>query len=293
MGRPLRFAVGLPNVRAYGDPRALVRLGELAERSGWDGVFVWDNLAVRDGQAPYPVADPWAVMAALAVTTRSVRLGVMVTVLPRRLPAEVARQSVTVDVLSGGRLIFGAGLGSHAEDEFACFGQDPDPVVRGEKLDEALDVLVGLWTGERCTVQGRWFTVRDQTFLPTSPQQPRMPVWIAGRWPSRRPFRRAARWDGVFPAYGAYGTATAMPPEVLAEIVAFVRRHRDPALGPVDVVLEGETAGTDPVREAERIQRYREAGLTWWVEKLGWFRGDLDLVERRIAAGPPRTRAAA
>lgn len=118
-------------------------------------------------------------------------------------------------------------------------------------------------------------------------QRPRPPVWIAGRWPATRPFRRAARWDGVFPTFKD-GLRDGTPPvEQLAEVVAYTRAQRteagvDPAR-PFDVILEGASDGPD----AALLQPYADAGLTWWIEKLGWFRGPLDEMRARIAAGPP------
>jgi alkanesulfonate monooxygenase SsuD/methylene tetrahydromethanopterin reductase-like flavin-dependent oxidoreductase (luciferase family) len=276
----VRFAVGLPNVREYGDPALLVELGHEAELAGWDGVFIWDHLDYREPEAP--VADPWIAVAGLADRTQRIALGVMVCALARRRPSKVAREAASLDVLSGGRLRFGAGLGSLAEEEFAAFGEDPDPRVRAARLDEALDIVAGLWSGEPFSYEGEHHVVRSAQFLPTPLQRPRIPIWIAGRWPARPPFRRAARWDGVFPTHRDVGHAETMTPEQLAEIVAYTRSHRA-ADGPFDVVMEGQSEGTD----VARIDSYARVGLTWWIEKLGWFRGSLAEMRARIAAGPP------
>src|SRR5450755_566714 len=74
----------------------------------------------------------------------------------------------------------------------------PAPRVRAEKLDEGLAILVGLWSGEVFSHHGRYYTVDETVFRPRPLQRPRIPIWVAGRWPARPPFRRAARWDGVF-----------------------------------------------------------------------------------------------
>ncbi|WP_037971480.1 LLM class flavin-dependent oxidoreductase [Streptomyces sp. NRRL WC-3742] len=283
--QPLRYAVGLPNRREYADPRLLRELGVLAERSGWDGFFLWDGqVAEHPGEH---LTDSWTTLAAIAADTERLRLGVMVNVLALKRPAEVARATVALDLLSGGRLVFGAGLGSSAA-EFQALGEDPDPRVRAEKLDEALQVLDGLWTGRPFTFHGRWFTVKDLTFQPVSPQRPRIPVWIAGTWPSRRPMRRAAHWDGVFPTRAGVGHTQMMPPVDLAAVVAYVRAQQAVRNGSFDVVMEGRTSGLRQDADATVVTPYRAAGLTWWVEKLGWFRGPVDLVRARIGAGPPR-----
>src|SRR5437588_680293 len=121
-GEP-RCAVGVPNVGPFGDPLLLVELAVAAEEHGWDGFFVWDHLLYHDQR--WDVADPLAVIAAVAARTARIRIGVLVNVLARRRIGEVARESVTVDLLSGGRLGGGAGLGSLAA-EFTAFGEVGD-----------------------------------------------------------------------------------------------------------------------------------------------------------------------
>ena len=149
----MRFAIGLPNVGAYGDPGLLVELGSMAEQSGWDGVFIWDHVAYRE--PGWPVADPQVAVAALAASTKHVRLGVLMVALPRRRPWKVARELASLDVLSGGRATFGAGLGSQALQEYEAFGEQGDAKVRAERLDEALEVVVGPWSGAPFTYQGK------------------------------------------------------------------------------------------------------------------------------------------
>jgi alkanesulfonate monooxygenase SsuD/methylene tetrahydromethanopterin reductase-like flavin-dependent oxidoreductase (luciferase family) len=282
----VRFAIGLPNVGAYGDPGLLVELGSTAEQSGWDGVFIWDHVAYRE--PGWPVADPQVAVAALAASTKQVRLGVVMVALPRRRPWKVARELASLDVLSGGRATFGAGLGSQALQEYEAFGEQGDAKVRAERLDEALEVVVGLWSGAPFTYQGKYYTVTNGQFLPRPVQQPRIPVWIAGRWPARRPFARAARWDGVFPTHVDVGHAQTMSPVQLEDIVTYTLSQRNPSADPFDVIIEGHTDAADSSSEARRIADYEDVGLTWWVEKLGWFRGSVDDMRQRIQAGPPR-----
>jgi alkanesulfonate monooxygenase SsuD/methylene tetrahydromethanopterin reductase-like flavin-dependent oxidoreductase (luciferase family) len=274
----VRFAIGLPNVGAYGDPGLLVELGSMAEQSGWDAVFIWDHVAYRE--PGWPVADPQVAVAALAAST--------MVALPRRRPWKVARELASLDVLSGGRATFGAGLGSQALQEYEAFGEQGDAKVRAERLDEALEVVVGLWSGAPFTYRGKYYTVTNGQFLPRPVQQPRIPVWIAGRWPARRPFARAARWDGVFPTHVDVGHAQTMSPVQLEDIVTYTLSHRNPSADPFDVIIEGHTHAADSSSEARRMADYEDVGLTWWVEKLGWFRGSVDDMRQRIQAGPPR-----
>lgn len=278
----LSFAVGLPNVREYADPRLLVELAGEAEAAGWDGVFVWDHIA-REEDPSIPATDPWIAMAGMAVATQRVRLGIMVTPLARRRPWKVAREAVALDALSGGRFTLGVGLGGGAQAEFAAFGEPADPRVRSELLDEGLAVLDGLWSGEPFSFEGEHYRVSGAEFTPRAVQQPRVPVWVAGRWPNRRPFRRAARWDGVFPVFEGVGAGEMPTAERLAEAVSYTRAHRTRD-GAFDVALECVSTSAD----GSPAEAYARAGLTWWVEALGWFRGPLEACRERVRQGPPR-----
>jgi alkanesulfonate monooxygenase SsuD/methylene tetrahydromethanopterin reductase-like flavin-dependent oxidoreductase (luciferase family) len=282
----VRCAVGLPNVGEYGDPRLLVALAQAAEEAGWDGAFVWDHVAYREHG--WPVADPYVTVAAIAARTERIRLGVLVSAVARRRPSKLARELASLDVLSQGRLVVGAGLGSQGEQEFAALGEDPDPKVRARKLDEGLAIVDGLWRGEPFAFEGEHLRVDvREPFLPRPVQRPRPPVWIAGRWPAKPGFRRAARWDGAFPTFADLPRDATPEPEQLAEVLAFVREQRAAtgidADAPYDLVVEGLSDGPD----ATRLATYADAGLTWWIEKLGWFRGPLEQMRARIAAGPP------
>jgi alkanesulfonate monooxygenase SsuD/methylene tetrahydromethanopterin reductase-like flavin-dependent oxidoreductase (luciferase family) len=278
----LRFAVGLPNVREYADPRLLVELAEAAEAAGWDGAFVWDHIA-REEDPSLPATDPWIAVAGMAVRTQRVRLGIMVTPLARRRPWKVAREAVALDVLSGGRFTLGG-----QQAEFAAFGEDADPRVRAELLDEGLAILDGLWSGEPFSFDGVHHRIRGAQFTPRSVQQPRVPLWVAGRWPNRRPFRRAARWDGVFPVFEGVSSGAMPTPAQLAEAVGYTRGQRPDDGAPFDVALECVSAGEDRAADGARAAAYAHAGLTWWVEALGWFRGPLDAMRERVRRGPPR-----
>ncbi len=281
--KPVKFAIGVPNVRDYGQARLLLELAVRAEEAGWEGFFVWDHLVYRGrGDA---VADPWMSIAAIAASTQRLRFGVMVCALARRRPWKVARELATLDQLSNGRVVFGAALGSLPQEEFAGFGEDPDDRVRAEKLDEGLEIIAGLWSGEPFSYRGRHYRVAETVFRPT-PQQRPLPIWIGGRWPSRRPFRRAARFDGAFPTHRNVDLDQTMAPAQLAEIVAYTLSHREQS-GSFDIVMEG-VSPADPVEAQGVVAPFAEIGLTWWVEKLGWFRGSLDEMRGRIAAGPPR-----
>lgn len=280
-------AISVPNFGAFGDPDTLVDLAARAERAGWDAVFIWDH--IQAGHWAGPVVDPWVTMAAMATATERLLLGPMVTPLPRRRPSKLARETATLDRLSGGRLILGVGIGWPPDADFARFGDAGDNKTRAEQLDEGLQVLTGLWTGEVFDHAGHHYTVENARFLPTPVQRPRIPIWVGGMWPHRPAFRRAARWDGVFPiAVDDDYDFTPLPPAVLGEIAAFTLRHRT-SKQPFDIVVGGSLID-DPDPPA-RVAEYTEAGATWWVEYNPWQERPLTDFLDYIDAGPPAPSA--
>ncbi len=312
----IRYAVGLPNVGEFGDTRALVELAVLAEEHGWDGVYLWDHVLYHDPS--WPVANPTVTAAAIAALTNRIRLIVM-HVLPRRRVQNVARESVSLDVLSGGRLTFAAAIGS-MDLEYAGFGEPADLRGRGARLDAALRDLCGLWSAEEVTVAGGAEPVR---MVPGPLQQPRIPIWCGGRWPNRAPLRRAARYDGAMPTFEAQ-TKRVVPPSELAAAVEFIASCRavapssgaEPAVSPptaqslrsaadlrvaepagaasygaeqtFDIAMEG---ATEPATAAATVASYADVGLTWWIEAMGWWRAEpgtaVAAARSRIFAGPP------
>ena len=195
----MRFAIHVPNFGDFQDLRATATLARDAEAAGWDGFFLWDHLQYGK-RTSHPTVDPWVCLAAIATQTQRIRLGPLVTPIPRRRRWKLARETVSLDHLSGGRLILGVGLGFPPDAEFASFGEDPDARTRAQKLDEGLDVLTGLWSGKPFAYAGQQVRVQQTRFRPPSLQQPRIPIWVAGSWgKATAPFRRAARWDGVCP----------------------------------------------------------------------------------------------
>jgi alkanesulfonate monooxygenase SsuD/methylene tetrahydromethanopterin reductase-like flavin-dependent oxidoreductase (luciferase family) len=279
----MKYGLDVSTIGEYSDPRILADLAAEAEQAGWDGFFLWDVI-FAERQPGTPVADPWITLAAIAVRTRRIRIGALLTPLARRQPWKVARETATLDHLSNGRLIFGACLGFQ-ELEFAPFGQETDAKVRAEKLDEGLQVLVGLWGGEPYRFHGRHFHVEVEAFLPRPLQSPRIPVWIGGYWPNRKPFQRAARWDGVYP-----GTDRADgEPLTLAdfeELVAYLKSNQ-PDCPAFDIAASGLTP-PDPDKGAEIVRPYQEAGATWWMEIINDSVGPFSEMKKRIQGGPPQ-----
>ena len=271
----VRYGISVPN---FGNPADLVELGRATEGAGWDGFFLWDHMLV-DTDHPFPITDPWVVLGAVAQTTERVRLGTLVTPVARRRPWKLARETVTLDHLSGGRTVLGVGLGVPPENEFGVFGEPADDRVRAERLDEGLEVLRGLWSGEPFSFSGRHLRVDGARFLPRPIQTPRIPVWVAVTWPHRRPLRRAARWDGVAPIRVGERGLEPVTPDDVREMLAIVRELRDTD-EPFDVLMWVISATTASTSE------YEAAGVTWIIESASGEAGWLDDVRGVIDDGP-------
>jgi alkanesulfonate monooxygenase SsuD/methylene tetrahydromethanopterin reductase-like flavin-dependent oxidoreductase (luciferase family) len=287
----VRFSVNVPNFGDFADPRAVATVAVAAEHAGWDGLFVWDHVVhdmrVRRGQ---PFGDPWILLTAAALATSHLRLGTLLTPVARRRPEQLARQVATLDSLSGGRVIFAAGLGGPIADEYGSFGDTTDSVVLAQRLDEGLELLARYWSGEPVNHSGRHYQVRDVTLLPATVQRPRPPIWIGGFWPHRAPMRRAARWDGAAPLFVDAPHGRVPPVGQVRDLVAYVNRQRAERHDrPFEIVLGGATP-RDPERARDVIAPLADAGATWWDERQIQTSDDLYClapVLRRINHGPP------
>ncbi|CAN5509527.1 hypothetical protein BH18ACT1_BH18ACT1_15320 [soil metagenome] len=194
----MHHALYLPPFGELADPRVLVDLAVTAEEVGWDGIFLWDHV-LRPPSSPPEVGDTWVTLSAMAAATSRLRLGPMVTPLARRRPQKVARESVALDHLAAGRLTLGLGLGVDTGGELARFGELTDAKERGDALDEAVELLTALWSGEEVHHAGPRYVADGVRFRPVPLQSPRIPLWFAARGSATRPVRRAARFDGIFP----------------------------------------------------------------------------------------------
>ncbi|MEO8608732.1 MAG: LLM class flavin-dependent oxidoreductase [Chloroflexota bacterium] len=286
----MKYGIDVPNFGPLGQARILADLAADAENAGWDGFFIWDHITRKPEFRD--VADPWIALSAIAMRTTRVQIGAMVTPLARRRPWKVARETATLDQLANGRLVFGAGLGSvgGGQLEWENLGEETDLKRRGQMLDEGLAILSGLWSGQPFSFDGQHYHVKNTEFLPTPAQQPRIPVWIAGMWPHKLPFKRAVRWDGVFPIFEGD-----MLPQFKA-LAGFLDEIREDGR-PFDVIATGKTPGKDSAQGAEIVSAYAASGATWWLEDLEpiYFGADwkstwtLETVRERILQGPPKS----
>ena len=275
----MQYGLDVATLGEGADPRRVVELALAAEEAGWDGFFLWDSWAFVDGT---PSGDPWVMLAAIAQATTQLRLGTLIIPLARRRPQVVANMLATLDLLSNGRMIFGAGLGGDPH-EFAAFGEPADGKTRAAMLDEGLELVARWLEGERVTHHGAHYTVNDVAMVPRGVQQPRMPIWIGAE--RGKALQRAARWDG----WGIYTVDvngdTVRDAASVAQSLATIRQHRA-ELGKdmqgYDVVVTGATQPGDSVEE------YRAVGATWWLETLHLMRLPFNELMVRVVAGPPR-----
>ncbi|MFB9318154.1 LLM class flavin-dependent oxidoreductase [Cryptosporangium minutisporangium] len=281
----MRYGICLPNLGEFAEPRQVGELARRTEQAGWDGFFVWDHVVFAFG--PQDVADPWVLLTVAATTTERIKLGPLVTAVARRRPGTLARQTTTLDRLSGGRLVFGAGLGFTLEAEFGTWGEPIEPRTVAQRLDEGLTVLTGLWSGKTVDFHGEHLTAAEVVFQPTPVQQPRPPVWIGCNWPNRRPLERAARWEGVAPMIiDPTDGSWAPTPAAVTDVVTTIGEHRG-TLDGFDVVVTGRTPDEQPAAR-DLVEPIAEAGATWWLEGFRPVPGERETALRRIDAGPPR-----
>jgi alkanesulfonate monooxygenase SsuD/methylene tetrahydromethanopterin reductase-like flavin-dependent oxidoreductase (luciferase family) len=285
----MRFAIELPCGGACADPRLVAEFAALAERSGWDGVFLEDYI-VYSKQPDCPTADVWVTLAAMAMSTQRIRLGTTVTGAARRRPWKLAREVVTLDHLSGGRVTLGLGAGDPADDGFRRFNEALEPAVRAQRLDESLQILTGLFSGERFSFHGKHFDVDEVRFLPTPVQPGGIPIWVGGGWPRRAPIRRAVTQAGFIPYHPAPGDPFVDAVEVHSPAdVAAIRDEVVALRGSMDgfdIVIGGQRRRPDWDAEREYIAGIAAAGATWFAE---WVPpGRPEQMREAIAAGPLR-----
>jgi len=275
----MKFGFVLPS----GDARTAADFAYAAEQAGWDGFFVWE---------PIWGIDAWVSLTAAATRTERVRLGTLITPLSRMRPWKLASETATLDRLSNGRVILSVGLGA-IDTGFEAFGEVTDRKTRAERLDEGLDILIGLWRGQPFNYSGKHYTIKETRFFPPPPpvQRPRIPIWVVGAWPRMKSMRRALQYDGLLPnVMNKSGKHRRATPNDIRKMRAFVEANRSETT-PFDIVVEGVTPGRGRKKAAAIIRPWADAGATWWIEAM-WSanekRDGLTAVLKRIQQGPPR-----
>jgi alkanesulfonate monooxygenase SsuD/methylene tetrahydromethanopterin reductase-like flavin-dependent oxidoreductase (luciferase family) len=253
----MQYGITIPPFGEFADPGFLAAAARRAEAAGWDGFFIWDHIFFDPSF--HANLDPWVGLAAVAAATERIRIGTMVTPVARRRPWKLARETVSVDRLSNGRLILGVGLGDPVQWDYGFFHEETDAKIRAAKLDEGLDILTGLWTGGWFSYQGEQYQVERVKFTPTPVQQPRIPIWCGGNYPNQPPMRRAAKWDGYYPIR----FDQPMQPDDYRDARAYIMQHRA-GDAPLDLI-GGEVLPDDSGAARARLQAFADAGLTWWM----------------------------
>jgi alkanesulfonate monooxygenase SsuD/methylene tetrahydromethanopterin reductase-like flavin-dependent oxidoreductase (luciferase family) len=273
----MKFGLALP----YGTPRMVANLSQLAEESGWDGIFLGDAIWAED---------PMIGLAAAAMVTRRIRLGTMIVPAPLRKPWKLASETLALDYLSDGRITLGLGAGAVWMGWQAFPDEISDTQARAEMLDETIDILTLLYQRKQFDFDGKHFHIKltrmDLQHYPRKPvQQPRIPLWVVGIWPKMKSMRRVLKADGMFvEARDAEGKAVDATPDDIRKIKAYIDSHRELAT-PFDIVISGTTGSLEPEGRRAKLLPYAEAGATWWVE--GLWEGSEEQVMARIRQGPP------
>ena len=265
-----------------GDIHTIIEMAGEAEEAGWDGIFYWDGIAIPGAELMY---DPWVVLTGIAMRTSRVRIGAILTPISRRRPWKLARETMSVDHLSHGRLIVPVGLGALDDGAFGKVGEATDRKTRAQLLDEGLAILTGLWSGQPFSFHGEHYHLDEMTFTPPPVQQPRIPIWVAGAWLRERSMQRVLRYDGLLPNKIDASGGPITPDDIRA-MRAYIDEHRT-QITPFDIVMEGETPGESPEQTAEIVRPFAEAGATWWIEAR-WGAESPAEVRARIQQGPPR-----
>ncbi|MCP2267282.1 LLM class flavin-dependent oxidoreductase [Promicromonospora thailandica] len=277
-------------ISSFGTIDEHVALAGEIEEHGWDGFFTWDAVSM-DGEWSMPVYDPFAVLAAVAARTERLTLGAMVFAIPRHRPWELAQRALTVDRLSGGRLVLPVGVGVGNDRGFTSVpGQATGLKERAQQLDEVLEWLERSWSGEEFEFTGEHITTGPFRF-PERPVNGHIPVWPVGVWDAERPpvknLRRTLRWDGIVPQLR--GTADDLTTKDIAGLVEWLTAHReaDDDGRPFEVILQGKLSA-DRGEAAEQAAAMAEAGVTWWIES--WWDPSTDTPEslrQKVRTGPP------
>jgi hypothetical protein len=281
----MRYGFILPG----GDIWTIPEMAAEAEAAGWDGVFIPDCISIDTPNYPAgPGYDPWILLTLMAIRTERIILGPMVAAISRRRPWKLARETMTLDHLSRGRIVLPVGLGAATDDAgFYKVGEEMTTRGRAQLMDECLDILNGAWSGELFFHDGEQYHVPPMKLLPPSVQRPRIPVWVVGAWPRQKSMQRVLRWDGIIPQK-MDGSDTPMTPDDIRAIKAYVQANRQLST-PFNITWEGETPGDDLERAAAIVRPWIDAGITWWMEAR-WNTTSLEEVRKRIRQGPPHIR---
>ena len=278
----MKFGFVIPG----GSTPDIIKLASELEDAGWDGAFYYDDIYT---DAKTEMSAAWPIMAAMAATTKKVTIGSLLTAVGRRRPWELARESVTVDWLSKGRLVLPTGLGWAGDGAYTKAGMPAERKVRAEMLDEGLEILDGLWSGKPFGYNGKYNQIKPMRFVPRPFQKPRIPIWVVGAWGRPKSIRRVLKYDGLIPvikkADGSHGEITSDAIREMKEFISEKRAVKGNMRRDFEIIKDGTTPANH-TRAREIVEPFAVAGATWWMESM-WGYKSLQEVSKRITAGPP------
>lgn len=282
----INYGIYISNFGPNWNVNTITELGKIAEEDGWDGFFIWDHIYAND-MPDANVLDPFIVLAAIASQTKKIRIGTTITPLARRHPWKLARETVSLDHLSNGRFILGVGLGGDSVHEFTNFGLEGDDKIRAEMLDESLEILQGLWSGEKFAYNGKHYQIKETRFLPATVQKPAIPIWVGGNWPNKKPFRRAAKYQGVFPLLANSWDGLAATDYI--DILAYIKKHQQKQNKSYDVVFMTNFNYWDKENKFdEMISDYSSNGVNWFVHSIHPWHEGLDNLKQIVKDLPKK-----
>lgn len=277
----MNFGINLSTFNDFADPNLLADIGQEIEEAGWESVFLWDHL-MHKKERQSKIVSPWIALSAIATRTSRIKIGTYVSPLPRYQPWEFAKLTASLDLLSNGRLILGLGLGSPA-DEYTAFGKEYNTRILAEMMDEGLVIIQKLWIGEPFTFHGKHYQLEEAFLLPRPVQYPRVPILLGGFWPRKKPFIRAAKFDGIVPITKKYPQPIST--EELRDLLTFINQYRTSS-EPFQVTISGSLP-TDPEQRDRLILGLTNAGATRWIEHCTPWTGSIQNLLEKIRRGPP------
>ena len=283
MSSNTKYGIALIQFNEFSDPNLVIEFAIEAEQAGWDGIFLCDHL-YYSREPINSISETWVLLSAIAAKTQTLKLGTYVSPLPKYHPWQLAKITATLDVLSNGRLILGLGIGG-PEVEYEAFGEKYDTKILAEKLEESLDILQGLWSGQPFSYSGKHYSFENVCLLPKPIQSPRIPIILGGMWPSKKPFIRAAKFDGAAPIHKNFPQELTV--EEFQEIISLIKQHR--TTNDTFEILKSGTGFFTPETRLEMIKSYVDVGITWWLEHVNTLmQPSVEKMRKIVQQGPPK-----
>ena len=283
----MKQAIYVPNFGDWGNASSLIRLTKATEAAGFHGLFLWDHINIT-GAEGLDTIDATVALTLIARESSTLKFGPIVTPIARRRPWKLARELISLDQLSKGRLIFGAGLGEPEELEFSAFGENYSGKVRARRLDEGLEILDSLARGRVTSFSGNYFNLEKVKFKPKAVQAPRFPVWIAATLPYKSGVHRSLDWDGIFPVVMPKNDPMIWEnwfPSIEQFRLTVGRIKKDLTDNrSFDFIASGKLGERNT--KSCSYSEYEDAGATWWFHWVDETPGTFEETIEKVLAGP-------